>query len=60
MAIHGCITMEEWTKIINHMIRGFKLYIIQDKRTKRNSKTYNKKIRKGFELFTKWFSALWY
>ena len=53
MDIRGCLTAEEWTKIINHMIRGFKLYIIQDKRTKRNSKTYNKKIKKGFELFIK-------
>lgn len=56
----GSITMEEWTKIINHMVRGFKLYIIQDYRPKRNTKTYNKKIKKGFELFIKWFGALWY
>lgn len=52
--------MKEWTKIINQMIRGFKLYIIQDSRTKRNTKTYNKKIKKGFELFIKWFGGLWY
>ena len=52
--------MEEWTKIINHMIRGFKLYIKQDKKYKLNSKTYNKKIRKGFKLFAQWFGALWY
>ncbi len=60
MDIRGRLTMKEWTKIINHMIRGFKLYIIQDKKWKRNSKTYNKKIKKGFELFIKWFGYLWY
>lgn len=52
------LIMEEWTKIINQMIKGFKLYI-----TKNNikiTKTKRKKIQKSFYLFAQWFPHLWY
>lgn len=54
----GDLTMEEWTKIINQMIKGFKLYITEN--NIRITKTKRKKIQRSFYLFAQWFSHLWY
>ena len=61
---------KEWKHIIDEMIEGFKLYIIEDnthtdytlteEQRHKVSKRRCRKINKGFRNFIKYFGHLWY
>ena len=50
------MTFEQWSNILNKMIKAFKLYITVDT----PSKNQKKQINFGMKLFIKYFSHLWY
>lgn len=50
------VTEEQWEKILNKMIKGFKLYITENS----PSKNQQKQITYGMKLFIKHFGGLWF
>lgn len=58
-------TMEEWTKILDKMIKGFEYYLDEklgeDKKlsAKDNLINHNKIVEEGLDLFCKYFYNLW-
>lgn len=69
----GCpmgMEFNKWEKIIQKMIKGFKLYLIDEsqiidlskstKEWQRLSKNKQKQIKYGMRLFIKYFGHLWY
>ena len=50
------VTEEQWEKILNKMIKGFKLYITENS----PSKNQQKQIAYGMKLFVKHFGGLWF
>lgn len=56
--------IKHWSEILDKMVDAFELWLSSDDwDCEINSKEYNKrwsKIEEGFNLFTKWFGALWW
>lgn len=51
------ITFDQWSDIINKMIKGFYLYLTENYKLSKNKE---KQMRYGMRLFIKYFSELWY
>lgn len=51
------MTFEQWSDIINKIIKGFYLYLTEDYKLSKNKE---KQMKYGMKLFIKYFPGLWY
>lgn len=52
--------MEEWYKTLDKMINAFQVWLDDEYWFKENQDTLGKQVEEGFELFHKYFNALWW